>query len=123
MLHCLALPLLVTLFPIVQGSLLEEKYFHLIMLVFILPTSLLALTIGCRKHKDRITIGLGGVGLVILTLTALFGHVWFGFLGERIITSIGGVVLASAHIRNFLKCRAVDCRHEPGSSGQSQNAG
>ena len=58
MLHCLTLPLLVTVFPIVQGSLLEEQYFHLIMLVLILPTSLIALTVGCRKHKDRWTIAL-----------------------------------------------------------------
>ncbi|MEX0940974.1 MAG: MerC domain-containing protein [Pseudomonadales bacterium] len=119
MLHCLALPLMVTLFPIVQGSLLDEKFFHLIMLFLILPTSMLALTIGCRKHKDAVTIALGGTGLLILTLTALFGHVWFGFTGERIITSIGGVILASAHIRNFLKCRQVDCAHESGSVDQA----
>ncbi|MBT5204976.1 MAG: MerC domain-containing protein, partial [Gammaproteobacteria bacterium] len=49
--HCLALPLLVTLVPISQGSLLEEQTFHLLMLWIILPTSLLALTSGCWKHK------------------------------------------------------------------------
>ena len=113
MLHCLALPLLVTVFPIVQGSLLEEQYFHLIMLVLILPTSLIALTVGCRKHKDRWTIALGAVGLTVLTITALFGHDLLGTFGERVTTSIGGVVLAVAHIRNYLSCRRVDCQHEP----------
>jgi len=112
MLHCLALPILVTVFPIVQGSLLEEQYFHLIMLLLILPTSLIALTVGCRKHKDRLTIALGAMGLTVLTITALFGHDLFGLTGERITTSIGGVVLAAAHIRNYLSCRKVDCNHE-----------
>ncbi len=112
MLHCLALPLLVTVFPIVQGSLLEEKYFHLIMLVLILPTSLIALTVGCRKHKDKWTIALGAIGLTVLTITALFGHDLFGTSGERITTSIGGLVLAAAHIRNYLSCRRVDCQHD-----------
>lgn len=112
MLHCLALPILVTLFPIVQGSLLEEQHFHLIMLVLILPTSLIALTVGCRKHKDKLTIALGTIGLVVLAITALFGHELFGMLGERIITSIGGLVLAAAHIRNYLSCRKVDCQHD-----------
>ncbi|MFT4711686.1 MAG: hypothetical protein ACJAVI_000067 [Candidatus Azotimanducaceae bacterium] len=112
MLHCLALPILVTLFPIVQGSLLEEQHFHLIMLVLILPTSLIALTVGCRKHKDKLTMALGTIGLVVLAITALFGHELFGMSGERVITSIGGLVLAAAHIRNYLSCRKVDCQHE-----------
>jgi hypothetical protein len=109
MVHCLVLPVLVTLFPIVAGSLLEEKYFHIIMLFLILPTSLFALTSGCLRHKDRLTMLLGAVGLSVLTLTALFGHTWFGLLGERLVTTAGGLVLASSHIRNFLLCRRVDC--------------
>ena len=111
MLHCLVLPLLVTLFPIVQGSLLEEKYFHLIMLVFILPTSLVALTVGCRRHRDTLTIVLGAIGLSTLAITAFWGHELFGLSGERVVTTIGGLVLASAHIQNFRCCRHVDCQH------------
>jgi len=112
MLHCLVLPLLVTLFPIVQGSLLEEKYFHLIMLVFILPTSLVALTVGCRRHRDTLTIVLGAIGLTTLAITAFWGHELFGLSGERVVTTIGGLVLASAHIQNFRCCRHVDCQHD-----------
>ena len=112
MLHCLVLPLLVTLFPIVQGSLLEEQHFHLIMLVLILPTSLVALTLGCRRHRDTLTIVLGAVGLTTLAIAALWVHVLFGFLGERVVTTLGGLVLASAHIQNFRCCRHVDCQHD-----------
>lgn len=112
MLHCFALPVMVTLFPILHGSLLDEKFFHLIMLVFILPTSLIALTLGCRHHKDALTIGLGGLGLTILTLTALFGHTWFGLSGERIVTTIGGIILAASHIQNYRCCRQVNCQHD-----------
>ena len=83
------------------------------MLVLILPTSLIALTVGCRKHKDRWTIALGAVGLTVLSITALVGHDLLGTFGERVTTSIGGVVLAVAHIRNYLSCRRVDCQHEP----------
>ena len=112
MLHCLALPVLVTLFPIVQGSLLEEQYFHLIMLGLILPTSLIALTVGCRKHKDPVTMALGATGLVTLTITALIGHELFGVLGERIVTTLGGLILASAHIQNYRCCRKENCQHD-----------
>ncbi|XOV87689.1 MAG: MerC domain-containing protein [Pseudomonadota bacterium] len=114
MVHCLVLPLLVTVFPIIQGSLIDEAYFHILMLFFILPTSLVALTIGCRKHRDPATIVMGGVGLTVLALTAIFGHAWFGFAGERIVTTLGGLILAASHIRNFLLCRSDDCTHDHG---------
>jgi len=112
MLHCLAIPILITLFPIAQSSLLDEQTFHLILLVFILPTSLIALTIGCRKHKDLLTMVLGGIGLSILTLMGLFGHDLLSLLGERIVTTFGGLVLAAAHFQNFRICRADNCKHE-----------
>ncbi|MFT7218908.1 MAG: hypothetical protein ACI8Z1_000521 [Candidatus Azotimanducaceae bacterium] len=111
MLHCLALPVVMTLFPILNIAVLDESTFHLLMIVFILPASVVALTIGCRQHKDRLTLIFGVVGLSILTFTAVFGHDWFGMKGERIVTSLGGVILAIAHIQNYRRCREDDCKH------------
>lgn len=111
MLHCLALPFLLTLAPITQGTFLDEQTFHVLMLFVILPISLIALTIGCRQHKDKLTIALGAIGLTVLALTAFFGHDWFGVTGERIVTSMGGLILAGAHIQNYRICRHNDCDH------------
>lgn len=112
LLHCLALPILVTVVPISQGALvMDEKTFHLVMLFFILPTSGIALAWGCSRHKDLLTIGLGATGLTLLTILALFGHDLMSLTGERLSTSAAGVVLAAAHIRNFLICRRMDCDH------------
>ena len=112
MLHCLALPIALTILPIVNVTLLDESTFHLIMMAVILPISIIALTIGCRQHKDKLTLVLGSVGLGILTITAIFGHDLLGLTGERIVTSIGGLILAAAHIQNYLCCRNDDCAHE-----------
>ncbi len=112
LLHCLALPLLVTLVPISQGSLLEEQTFHLLMLWVILPTSLLALTSGCWKHKDITTIALGALGLTSLTLTAIAGHDFLTPNGEKWATITAGMILATAHIRNFLICQKDSCSHD-----------
>jgi hypothetical protein len=112
MMHCLAVPIALTILPIVNVTLLDESTFHLIMMVVILPISVIALTIGCRQHKDKLTLTLGSVGLLILTLTAIFGHDLLGLTGERIVTSIGGLILAAAHIQNYLCCRNDDCAHE-----------
>ena len=114
LLHCLALPVLLTVLPIFNTQLLDEETFHLIMLVVILPVSVIALAIGCRQHKDRTTLILGTIGLGILTATAIFGHDWFGLTGERLVTSLGGLVLAAAHIQNYRCCRDHDCQHEHG---------
>lgn len=112
MLHCLALPIALTILPIVNVTLLDESTFHLIMMVVILPISVVALSIGCRQHKDKLTLVLGSIGLVILTITAIFGHDLLGLTGERIVTSIGGLILAAAHIQNYRCCRNDDCAHE-----------
>lgn len=112
MLHCLALPLVLTILPIVNVTLVDESTFHTLMLVVILPVSLVALAIGCRQHKDLLTIVLGATGLAVLTLTALFGHEFLGLTGERLVTSIGGLVLAGAHIQNYRCCRRNDCDHD-----------
>ena len=117
LLHCLALPVLITLYPIAHSSILDEQTFHLVMLLLILPASLIALTIGCRTHKDVPTMLLGAIGLTVLTVTALFGHDLVGIDGERILTSIGGLVLAAAHIQNFRICRADHCDHEGNHDG------
>ena len=112
LLHCLALPVALTVLPIVNVTLLDESTFHLIMMAVILPISIIALTIGCRQHKDKLTLVLGSVGLGILTITAIFGHELLGLTGERIVTSIGGLILAAAHIQNYLCCRNDNCVHE-----------
>ena len=113
LLHCLALPLVLTGLPIVNTVLLDEEIFHSIMIIVILPISVIALTIGCRQHRDPLTMILGAIGLSILTAMALFGHDMVGVTGERIVTSVGGLILAAAHIRNFLCCREDHCEHEP----------
>ena len=111
MLHCLTFPVLLTLYPVLQGGLLEEQYFHAMLLVFVIPASVIALTIGCRKHRQLLVVGIGLVGLVILTLTAFWGHDLFGLMGERIVTSIGGAILATSHILNYRYCRSAHCQH------------
>lgn len=111
-LHCLALPIAIGVLPALHIGFLEEPIFHILMILFVLPVSLLALTLGCRRHKDRRTLIQGGLGLLLLTVSALWGHDLAGETGERILTSIGGLVLATAHIRNYRCCRAANCSHE-----------
>ena len=112
LLHCLALPVLLTIAPITQAGLLDEQTFHLVLLWFILPVSLIALGIGCRQHKDLLILLLGGTGLSLLLFTGLVGHSILPPTAERGVTIVAGLILAAAHLRNFKICRATNCDHE-----------
>jgi len=109
-LHCLLMPLILVLFPnLLMG--LEVHTFHLILVWLILPSSVLAGTLGCSKHKD-INVMLGiAVGLSLLVLTAVWGHEYFGELGEKLVTTAATVLLALSHWRNFLLCKENACKH------------
>ena len=112
LLHCLALPVLLTIAPITQTGLMDEQTFHMVLLWFILPVSLIALGIGCRQHKDLIIVLLGGTGLSLLLFAGLLGHTYLSPPTERVLTVVAGLILAAAHLRNFKICRATNCDHE-----------
>lgn len=106
LIHCLALPLALTLFPIFASALADDALFHRLLYLAVLPTSCLAFVLGYRHHRDRSLILVGGVGIFILGLAALLGHDLFGQSGERWVTSLGGLVLAAAHVINYRHSRA-----------------
>lgn len=107
--HCLALPVLITLAPSLSTLGFAEESFHLWMVVFVLPVSVFALTLGCRRHASYALLVPGVIGLAVLVWAALFGHVLFGESGERIATLAGAALIAYAHWRNFRLCREADC--------------
>ena len=49
--HCLLTPIAIVMLPALGAIFLEDERFHSVLLFLVLPTSLLALTIGCRKHR------------------------------------------------------------------------
>ena len=112
LLHCLTLPVMLTIAPMTQTGLLDEQTFHLVLLWFILPVSLIALGIGCRQHKDLLILVLGGTGLCLLLFAGLVGHTVLSPSAERAVTIVAGLILAAAHLRNFKICRATNCDHE-----------
>ncbi len=108
--HCLIAPVLVTLLPIFSmTAFVEDLLFHKLLLWLVLPTSVIALFLGCRKHKQWLIVGTGILGMAILITVALFGHEWFGHTGEKIATSVGGLVLALSHYFNFRACQSNTC--------------
>lgn len=117
LLHCLITPVLITLLPIISlNAFFEDLLFHQLMLWLVLPTSAVALFLGCRKHKHWHIAATGIVGMMILIMVAFFGHQIFGVFGEKIATSMGGIVLAISHYFNFRACQSITCADQNCSS-------
>lgn len=107
--HCLATPILLIAVPVLSSTFVADEEFHRFLVLFLLPVSLVALFIGCRRHRDRVVLVLGGLGLISLVLTGYLGHELLGELGEKITTVMSGVILAIGHLRNYQLCRQDGC--------------
>lgn len=102
--HCLLLPFVLLLLPSWIAVHAGNEAFHAWMVFAVLPTSIYALTLGCKKHKDYRLVGLGGVGLVFLVLAVVLGEHLLGHFGEKLMTVMGASLLAIGHFLNFRLC-------------------
>jgi 4-amino-4-deoxy-L-arabinose transferase-like glycosyltransferase len=108
--HCLLLPIALAVLPSMSiFATLSDETFHRALVILVLPTSLIALTLGCKRHKSLLVAALGAAGLIVLVLTALFGHHWLGETGERVATVFGACLVAAGHMQNFRLCQKQEC--------------
>ena len=106
LLHCVALPVVLAMLPLVGTVIVIPESFHLWMLVFAVPVALVALIAGRALHGRNDPLIVGLAGLVGLASGALVAE---GAL-ETGLTVVGGVALASAHAMNA-RFRRSCCIH------------
>tara|TARA_B100000700_G_C15042772_1_gene856188 strand:+ start:1993 stop:2391 length:399 start_codon:yes stop_codon:yes gene_type:complete len=105
LIQCLALPLSALFLPTLIFLPLIEQWFHILLLFFVVPISVLAMFLGCRKHKSYNVIFYGFIGLTILIVNVIWGHEFLGESGEIISTLIGISILSYGHIQNQRLCK------------------
>ena len=110
-LHCLLLPVGLALLPSLATLPFGDESFHQGLIFLVLPTSFLALTLGCRRHRRWSVFAIGALGISILFITALFGHDLMGEFGEKTATLTGSSLVVVGHLMNFRQCREIDCQH------------
>ncbi|MBT06750.1 MAG: hypothetical protein CMM32_07540 [Rhodospirillaceae bacterium] len=107
--HCLFLPILLGFFPALGTTLFGDEFFHVLLLWLVIPLSLVALSLGCRKHRDVMVAMIGLSGLTSLLLAATLGHSALGQSGEQALTLTGAAMIALGHLRNYKLCRSSEC--------------
>ncbi|MDA0750833.1 MAG: MerC domain-containing protein [Verrucomicrobia bacterium] len=131
--HCLLTPVLIVFLPILATTFWVHENFHMWMVLFVVPTTSAAVFMGCRKHKDKAVLILSMLGMALLVSVAsyeVFFHSELGlqetahcphcavkgqgsiFTPSTLLNVMGGMLLASAHVRNFLLCRKSRCTHD-----------
>ena len=112
-LHCLLAPVLLTLLPILSiSAFVEDLVFHQLMLWLVLPTSAVALVLGCRKHRNPVILITGAVGMLMLIIVAFWGHSIMMVSYEKLATTAAGLLLAFSHYLNYKACQDLICNDQ-----------
>ncbi len=106
--HCLALPLLISAIPAFGMQILESDWTHKVLAFFVLAFAVSAIVPNYLKYK-KIEILLGMfVGLaLVLFATFACGHL----IGEEFeipLITIGNLIIVSTHLANRILCK---CAH------------
>ena len=103
-LHCLLLPIAIIFFPTISATFMGAEDFHQTLLYFIIPSSIIALTLGCNMHGKYNVYLYGIIGVGTLLVASFFGHDYFGESGEIILTLIGTGIVSFGHLKNQRLC-------------------
>ena len=110
-LHCFATPILLAFAPSLLALPVADEKFHAVLIFMIIPASLVALTMGCRRHGDMSVVYWGCGGLLVLLGTLVLGHDLLGDAGEKIMTVFGSGLVVVGHVLNFRSWRTSACEH------------
>ncbi|GIU05195.1 MULTISPECIES: MerC domain-containing protein [unclassified Shewanella] len=108
-LHCIAGPILLLLFPSLLSLPVGDHFYHMLMVWFVIPTSSIAVLMGCTRHKDPMVLVLAFFGIAGLAISAIYGHDFLGETGEKLATLAATCLLIAAHWRNYSLCRSDSC--------------
>ena len=107
--HCLLVPsFLVFLSGYVSLS-YNNELIHYAILFIAIPVSLYALITGVRNHKSFSFLYLGLIGIISLILAVTLGAQIWGEVGEKALTTVGALLVAISHFKNYRLCREVEC--------------
>jgi len=105
LIHCLALPLLLLLAPALSRWVALPEGVHAVILLLALPAAAIAMRDGWRRHRRIIPAMLAAAGLGLLALGLSAHEGWIEAadpeVADRLLTSVGALTLAAAHLVNW----------------------
>ncbi|GLR71582.1 MerC domain-containing protein [Agaribacter marinus] len=100
--HCILPILLSLILPYFAGlSYLTDEAFHLWLIIFVVPLSLFTISWGYRQHRNKKTLILALIGLMLIIVSAAIGHDTFGHTAEVLISIAGSTLIVWGHLKNM----------------------
>lgn len=111
-LHCLFLPLLLPIAPLIASSVFAEVWFERLILTFSILVGFAALFVGFHKyHRQLYPLYSLALGALIYWNKDIFGHQY-----EPFTIAIGALLIIAAHVTNLRLCKSCKkCDDECGS--------
>ena len=107
--HCLLVPsFLVFLSGYISLS-YNNELIHYAILFIATPVSIYALITGVKNHNSYTYLYVGLLGILTLILAVTLGVQMWGEAGEKILTTVGALLVAISHFKNYRLCREVEC--------------
>ena len=107
--HCLLVPsFLVFLSGYISLS-YNNELIHYAILFLAITVSIYALITGVKNHNSYTYLYVGLLGILTLILAVTLGVQMWGEAGEKILTTVGALLVAISHFKNYRLCREVEC--------------
>ena len=107
LIHCLLLPFILAALPSMALRHTPE-IFHFGVAVVAVPAGVFAFLPGFLRHRKLWVPLVGMLGLVLLVTASVY-HEEFNANLDRVITTMGGVMLVTAHLKNRRLCQSECC--------------
>ncbi len=112
LLHCLGPPLLLAAFPLVNWF-PHDDGLHAWLLILVALPALVALVAGFRQHRRSLVLALGACGFACCCAAVLVAGPLYGHGAEAVLTSIGGLFIFAAHLKNRSFCAGCVASNKP----------
>ena len=109
LMHCLLMPSFLVLLSGYVSLSYNNELVHYAILFLAIPISFYALLTGAKNHKSYTYLVWGLIGLFTLIFAVTLGVQLWGEFGEKLMTSMGAILVAFSHYKNYKLCREADC--------------
>lgn len=110
--QCVAMPVIVAFSPTLAHLIPGDERVHRVLAFLVVGAGVPSFLSGTRKHRKYWILGTGCAGMAVVVGALAFADRFSSHLAEIGVTSLGSVLLTTAHLVNRTFCRKCShCKH------------
>jgi MerC mercury resistance protein len=110
--HCVAMPIVLAFSPTLAHLIPGDEIVHRMLAFLVVGAGLPSFLAGFRKHRKWRVLATGFAGMSVILGALIFGDRFSSHAAEIGATSMGSLLLTTAHLTNRTFCRKCSrCEH------------